>query len=90
MTGEKITNQLGKIIVPNYPIVPFIEGDGTGPDIWAASVRVLDAAVEKADFEPFHRLVDMLENAPEYEPSLSSFARPPRPEEVVSKTFCGT
>ena len=48
MTGEKITNQLGKIIVPNYPIVPFIEGDGTGPDIWAASVRVLDAAVEKA------------------------------------------
>jgi isocitrate dehydrogenase len=48
MTGEKITNQLGKIIVPDYPIVPFIEGDGTGPDIWASSVRVLDAAVEKA------------------------------------------
>lgn len=48
MTGEKITNQKGKITVPAYPIVPFIEGDGTGPDIWAASVRVLDAAVEKA------------------------------------------
>ncbi len=48
MTGEKITNQMGKITVPDYPIVPFIEGDGTGPDIWAASVRVLDAAVEKA------------------------------------------
>jgi len=48
MTGEKINNQHGKITVPNYPIVPFIEGDGTGPDIWAASVRVLDAAVEKA------------------------------------------
>ena len=48
MTGEKITNQLGKITVPNFPIVPFIEGDGTGPDIWAASVKVLDAAVEKA------------------------------------------
>ena len=48
MTGEKITNQKGKITVPDYPIVPFIEGDGTGPDIWAASVRVLDAAVEKA------------------------------------------
>ena len=48
MTGEKITNQLGKITVPDFPIVPFIEGDGTGPDIWAASVRVLDAAVEKA------------------------------------------
>ncbi len=48
MTGEKITNQHGKITVPDFPIVPFIEGDGTGPDIWAASVRVLDAAVEKA------------------------------------------
>ena len=48
MTGEKITNVMGKITVPNFPIVPFIEGDGTGPDIWAASVKVLDAAVEKA------------------------------------------
>jgi isocitrate dehydrogenase len=48
MTGEKITNQLGKITVPDFPIVPFIEGDGTGPDIWAASIRVLDSAVEKA------------------------------------------
>ncbi len=48
MNGEKITNQLGKITVPDFPIVPFIEGDGTGPDIWASSVRVLDAAVEKA------------------------------------------
>ena len=34
--------------VPNNPIIPFIEGDGTGPDIWAAASRVLDAAVEKA------------------------------------------
>ncbi|TFH20005.1 MAG: NADP-dependent isocitrate dehydrogenase [Bacteroidia bacterium] len=48
MTGEKITNVMGKITVPDFPIVPFIEGDGTGPDIWAASVKVLDAAVEKA------------------------------------------
>jgi isocitrate dehydrogenase len=48
MTGEKITNQMGRITVPEFPIIPFIEGDGTGPDIWAASVRVLDAAVEKA------------------------------------------
>ncbi|MCK5137072.1 MAG: NADP-dependent isocitrate dehydrogenase [Bacteroidales bacterium] len=48
MTGEKIINQYGSIQVPDFPIVPFIEGDGTGPDIWAASVRVLDAAVEKA------------------------------------------
>ncbi len=48
MTGEKIINNFGKIQVPDFPIVPFIEGDGTGPDIWAASVRVMDAAVEKA------------------------------------------
>ena len=47
--GEKITvDSTGKLNVPNNPIVPFIEGDGTGPDIWNASVRVLDAAVEKA------------------------------------------
>jgi len=48
MTGEKITNHYGKINVPDHPIIPFIEGDGTGPDIWAASVRVFDAAVQKA------------------------------------------
>lgn len=46
--GEKITIENGKIKVPDQPIIPFIEGDGTGPDIWKASVRVLDAAVEKA------------------------------------------
>jgi isocitrate dehydrogenase len=48
MTPQKITIQNGKLNVPNHPIIPFIEGDGTGPDIWAASVRVMDAAVEKA------------------------------------------
>ena len=47
--GEKITHdEDGTLRVPDRPIVPFIEGDGTGPDIWAASVRVFDAAVEKA------------------------------------------
>ena len=46
--GEKITEQNGSLVVPDNPIIPFIEGDGTGPDIWAASVRVFDAAVEKA------------------------------------------
>ena len=46
--GEKITIQNGKLIVPSHPIIPFIRGDGTGPDIWASSVRVMDAAVEKA------------------------------------------
>ncbi|WP_428937075.1 isocitrate dehydrogenase (NADP(+)) [Fontivita pretiosa] len=47
-TGEAITISNGQLIVPDHPIIPFIEGDGTGPDIWRASVRVFDAAVEKA------------------------------------------
>ena len=46
--GAKITIRNGKLSVPENPIVPFIEGDGTGPDIWRASVRVMDAAVAKA------------------------------------------
>jgi isocitrate dehydrogenase len=46
--GEKITMQNGALKVPDNPILPFIEGDGTGRDIWRASVRVFDAAVEKA------------------------------------------
>ena len=47
-TGEKITfNSNGTIQVPDHPIIPFIEGDGTGPDIWKASQRVFDAAVKK-------------------------------------------
>lgn len=46
--GVKITLVNGKLTVPDRPIIPFIEGDGTGRDIWRASVRVLDAAVEKA------------------------------------------
>jgi isocitrate dehydrogenase len=47
-TGTAITRQHGRLVVPDHPIIPFIEGDGTGPDIWRASVRVLDAAVQKA------------------------------------------
>ncbi len=46
--GQKIAIDHGKLIVPDNPVLPFIEGDGTGPDIWRASVRVFDAAVEKA------------------------------------------
>jgi len=46
--GEAITLRDGKMVVPNHPVIPFIEGDGTGPDIWRASVRVLDAAIQKA------------------------------------------
>ncbi|MDP2885019.1 MAG: NADP-dependent isocitrate dehydrogenase [Ignavibacteria bacterium] len=47
-SGQKITFTNGRLIVPDHPIIPFIEGDGTGPDIWRASQRVLDAAVQKA------------------------------------------
>ena len=46
--GQKISNQNGVLNVPDNPIIPFIEGDGTGPDIWRASQRVFDAAVKKA------------------------------------------
>jgi len=46
--GETISIHNEKLIVPNHPIIPFIEGDGTGPDIWRASRRVIDSAVEKA------------------------------------------
>ena len=48
MAGQHITIENGKLNVPDNPVIPFIEGDGIGPDIWAASVRVFDAAVEKA------------------------------------------
>src|SRR3977135_2040854 len=47
-TGAAISRKNGQLAVPDNPIIPFIEGDGTGPDIWRASVRVLDAAIEKA------------------------------------------
>lgn len=48
MEGTKITMSRGNLKVPNDPIIPFIEGDGTGPDIWRSAVRVMDAAVDKA------------------------------------------
>ncbi len=48
MSGEKITVTNGVLNVPNQPVIPFIEGDGIGADIWASASRVLDAAVEKA------------------------------------------
>src|SRR3954471_24419641 len=46
--GQTISISKGKLTVPDRPILPFIEGDGTGPDIWRASVRVFEAAVAKA------------------------------------------
>ena len=48
MSGEKIRSENGKLVTPDFPIIPFIEGDGTGRDIWKASVRIFDAAVEIA------------------------------------------
>jgi isocitrate dehydrogenase len=47
-SGERISIKDGRLEVPDHPIIPFIEGDGTGPDIWRASVRVFEAAVAKA------------------------------------------
>jgi isocitrate dehydrogenase len=46
--GRRIEVRDGRMVVPDTPIIPFIEGDGTGPDIWRATVRVLDAAVQRA------------------------------------------
>ena len=46
--GQRVRFDYGRLVVPDHPILPFIEGDGTGPDIWRAAVRVFDAAVEKA------------------------------------------
>jgi isocitrate dehydrogenase len=46
--SQPITMRDGRLFVPDHPVIPFIEGDGTGPDIWSASMRVFDAAVEKA------------------------------------------
>jgi isocitrate dehydrogenase len=54
--GKKIELQNGKLVVPDQPIIPFIEGDGTGPDIWRASQMVFDAAVAKA-YNGKHRIV---------------------------------
>src|SRR6516162_5144480 len=54
--GDPIRSADGKLQVPDRPIIPFIEGDGTGPDIWRASQAVFDAAVEKA----FNRFKDWL------------------------------
>jgi len=47
-SGTPITRRSGQLVVPDDPIIPFIEGDGTGPDIWRASVRIFDEAVAKA------------------------------------------
>ena len=46
--GQPITHSGGRLTAPAHPIIPFIEGDGIGPDIWAASQRIFDAAVSKA------------------------------------------
>ena len=46
--GKKIVFENNKLVVPNYPIIPFIEGDGIGPDIWKTSQMVFDSAVTKA------------------------------------------
>src|SRR6266540_2183367 len=56
--GDQISIQNGIIQVPDHPIIPYIEGDGTGPDIWRATSRVVDAAVKKA-YDDQRRIVWM-------------------------------
>ncbi len=56
MNGEKITKDNERLIVPDFPIIPFIEGDGTGRDIWKASVRIFDSAVSKV-YGPKKRII---------------------------------
>ena len=51
MAGDVISMSNGKLTVPNEPIIPFIEGDGTGPDIWRASVRVFDEATKRSVYD---------------------------------------
>lgn len=51
---------------------------------------VINSATADGDLKPFHQLVDLLESPPDYDPCLAEFARPPRPEEIVTATFCGT
>lgn len=48
MASEKITTKNGNLTVPDKPVIPFIIGDGTGPDIWNSAQKVLDGAVKKA------------------------------------------
>ena len=50
--GAAVTMQNGRLCVPDRPVIPFIIGDGTGPEIWAAASRVIDAAVKKASRAP--------------------------------------
>src|SRR6266511_344361 len=57
--GERIEYRDGRWVVPEHPVIPFIEGDGTGPDIWRAARRVFDAAVNKAS--QGKRRIDWLE-----------------------------
>jgi isocitrate dehydrogenase len=61
-TGDKITIADGKPNVPAHPVVPFIEGDGTGRDIWRASVRVLNAAVAPDRVDGSVRRREMLQS----------------------------
>ena len=70
--GAKIAIQDGKLRVPENPIIPFIEGDGTGPDIWRASVRLMDAAVAKA-YGGKRRIHDAHARAPDVGPGAIPF-----------------
>ena len=84
-TGTAITRRDAKLHVPDDPIIPFIEGDGTGPDIWRASVRVLDAAVEKA-YGGKRKIAWMEVYAGEKASSSSTTGCPTRPSRRSART----
>ena len=76
-SGDAIRMSGGKLEVPNHPVIPFIEGDGTGPDIWRASSAILDAAVETLQAIP--------EIGPVVAASIRAFADEPRNRALVEK-----
>ena len=83
--GLPIKMKNGKLVVPHNPIIPYIEGDGTGPDIWRATVRVLDATVEKVYLgqRKFTGLRFMPEKKPIYTSILGCQMKPLMPVEII-------
>jgi isocitrate dehydrogenase len=86
--GQRIEYSDGKYRVPDRPIIPFIEGDGTGRDIWKASVRVFDAAVEKAYYGKrgvaWYEVFPTTPSMPSASSALPSKDRSPRPSAAAS------
>ena len=85
--GAKISIQNGKLTVPDQPIIPFIIGDGTGPDIWHASVRVMDAAVPRPTAAR-RRFTGSRSTRARSPSRLSTTGCPTRPSRPAANTWC--